>query len=81
MSKVHERVLEVTFTTANGAQTLTVSALKYYRDRGQLLAGTGFSLTFSPSTAQALASGVPEIALGELTPPPTHLRFNVTISA
>lgn len=81
MAKVHDRILEITFTTANGAQSLTVSALKYYRDRAHLAAGTAFISIETPTTAQLLANGVPEITLGEVLPPPSIIRFNVTISA
>lgn len=81
MSKAHERVVEIVFTAANGAQTVTVNGLNYYRDRGQLLAATPQKLVFTPSgSAQAVALP-PEIVLGELLPPPTHIRLTATVTA
>jgi hypothetical protein len=82
MAKIHDRILEIKFTTANGAQTLNVTALNYYRDRGQLDAANPFPLTSQdiPTGALGVATN-PEVRTGELVPPPTHIRFVATVSA
>lgn len=82
MAKIHDRILEVKFTTANGAQTLNVTALNYYRDRGQLDAGVAFPIASEniPTTALGVATN-PEVKVGELVPPPTHIRFVATVGA
>jgi len=82
MAKIHDRILEIKFTTANGAQTLNVTALNYYRDRGQLDAANPFPLASQdiPTGALGVATN-PEVRTGELVPPPTHIRFVATVSA
>lgn len=72
MAKAHDRIVEFTLALVAAADTLAVSAVKYYRDRGQQLAGTGYSIAFSGGSA---AVDPVEIVLGELLPPPTHVRF------
>lgn len=72
MAKIHDRIVEITLLTDDSADTLAVSAVKYYRDRGELDASNGLSLSFTPTTAQTSPA---EITLGELMPPPTHIRF------
>lgn len=79
MAKVHDRILEVTGIADLSDTTLAVSAVKYYRDRGELAAANGYALSYSPSTAQVIPNA--EIAFGELVPPPTHLRFAITVQA
>lgn len=79
MAKIHDRILEVVMTTANGAQTVVASAVNYYRDRGYLNALTPFALkaTFPSASASPY-----EIVLGESEQPwPTHLRLTVTINS
>lgn len=72
MSKVHDRVLQLNLTLNAAGDSLAVTSLTYFRDRGQLDAGTGSLQTFTPATAQTSPA---EIVLGEVFPPPTHLRF------
>jgi hypothetical protein len=76
----HDRIVEIVFTAANGAQTVTVSGLNYYRNRAKLIDAAGFKITFSPTTAQAVANP-PEIFLGEILPPPTVIRLTATVTA
>lgn len=78
MSKIHDRYVEVVFTTANGAQTVVASAVNYYRDKSQLDASNPFVLKATFPAAQASPY---EIVLGELLPPPTIIRLKATISA
>jgi len=82
MAKIHDRILEIKLTTAQAAQTVNVTALNYYRDRGQLDANNPFPLASEnvPTTALAVATN-PEVKTGELVPPPTHIRFVVTANA
>lgn len=78
MAKIHDRILELTFVADDSAETVAVSAVKYYRDRGQLDASNGFSLAFTQSSPQTTGT---ELALGELLPPPTHIRLTFTVQA
>lgn len=82
MAKIHDRILEIKLTTANGAQTINITALNYYRDRGQLDANNPFPLTSEnvPTGALGVATN-PEVKTGELVPPPTHIRFVATVAA
>lgn len=78
MAKAHDRILEITCSTDDSAETLQVTAVKYYRDRAQLDAANGRDMSFSPTTAQTSPA---EIAFGETLPPPTHMRFVFTAVA
>lgn len=82
MAKIHDRILEIKLTTAQAAATVNVTAFNYYRDRGQLDANNPFALTSEniPTGALGVATN-PEVKVGELTPPPTHIRFVVTANA
>lgn len=76
MAKIHDRILEFTVTTDDSAETLAVSAVRYYRNRQELDALTGYmDLAFSGGAAAVTPV---EIAFGELCPPPTHVRFVFT---
>lgn len=72
MAKVHERTLEISVTMNAAADTVTPTAVKYYRTDAELAAGTGFSLAFTNGAAQTSPS---DLILGELIPPPTRIRF------
>lgn len=72
MAKVHERIAEFNLTLNAGADSLQVDSVKYYRDRGQLAAGNGFTVTISGGAA---GTSPKEVTLGETLPPPTHVRF------
>jgi hypothetical protein len=72
MAKAHDRIVELSITPNAGADTIAITAVKYYRDRAQLAASNGFSLAFSGGSAAT--TGV-ECALGETLPPPTHIRL------
>jgi hypothetical protein len=78
MAKVHDRILEFTVATDDSAETLAVTAVKYYRDRAQLDASNGFALAFSGGSAAVTPV---EITMGETVPPPTHIRFVFTAVA
>jgi len=72
MAKAHDRILEFNIALVAAADTLEVTSAKFYRDRGQLAAGTGFTLTISGGAA---GTSPKEVEFGELAPPPTHARF------
>jgi hypothetical protein len=78
MAKVHDRIVEIVMTTANGAQTVVASAVNYYRDRGYLIAGAPFGLK---AVFPAASASPYEIVLGEELPQPTIVRLTVTINA
>lgn len=72
MAKVHDRIVELSLTMNAAADTVAVTAVKYYRDRAELAAANGLLLTTDTVAAQISPA---EIQFGELVPPPTHLRF------
>ena len=72
MAKVHERTIEFAITNNAAADTVTVTAVNYYRDDSQLAASNPFPLKFTSGAAQTSPS---DIFLGELMPPPTRVRF------
>lgn len=72
MAKVHDRVVEFNITLNAAGDTLAVDSVKYYRDRGQLTAGNGFTLAIADGSA---GTSPKEISFGETMPPPTHARF------
>ncbi len=85
MAKVHIRTLELLVTTNNGAQTVAVTKVNYYRDDSQLAAANPFTLAATASesgTALGTAVASPyDVYLGELVPPPSRIRVTATISA
>jgi len=72
MAKVHERTVEFAITNNAAADTVTVTAVNYYRTDAELIAATPFALKFTSGAAQTSPS---DIFLGELMPPPTRVRF------
>ena len=72
MAKVHERTVEFALTMSAAADTVTVTAVNYYRDDSQLAASNPFALKFTSGAAQTSPS---DIFLGENMPPPTRVRF------
>lgn len=72
MAKVHERTVEFALTLSAAADTVTVTAVNYYRTDAELAASLPFALKFTSGAAQTSPS---DIFLGELMPPPTRVRF------
>lgn len=72
MAKVHDRTIEFALTAVAAADTITVTAVNYYRDDSQLAAANPFVLKFTSGAAQTSPS---DILLGELMPPPTRVRL------
>ena len=72
MAKVHDRIVEFSLTMNAAGDTVAVTAVKYYQNRGQLDAGVGLSKAFTGGSAGVSPK---EIELGETLPPPTHVRF------
>jgi hypothetical protein len=85
MAKVHIRTIELKVTTNNGAQTVAVTAVNYYRTDAELAASNPFPLTATASesgTALGTAVASPyDVYLGELMPPPSRIRITATINA
>lgn len=70
--KVHDRILQVNLTMNAAGDTVAVSSVVYFRDRGELAAGNGSKMTIDNTSAQTSPA---EIQFGELVPPPTHMQF------
>lgn len=85
MSKLHLRTLELLVTTNNGAQTVAVTKVNYYRTDAELAAGTPFPLAATASeSGTALGTAVTspfDVFVGELVPPPSRIRITATINA
>lgn len=77
MGKVHERILAIAITCDEGDDTVVSTAVTYYRTRADLDASDGKSLTFTAGSAAANH----ELELGQLLPPPTHIRLESTFQA
>ncbi len=74
MAQAHDRVVELVFVADDSDESVTVSAVNYFRTRGD----TAFALTFTQTTP--LTTGT-ELVLGELMPPPTHILLTFTVVA
>lgn len=85
MAKAHLRTLELLVTTNNGAQTVAVTAVRYYRSNAELDASNPFAITATAAesgTALGTAVASPyDVYLGELVPPPNRIRITATINA
>lgn len=85
MAKLHVRTLELLVKTNNGAQTVAVTGVNYYRSDAELAAANPFVLAATASesgTALGTAVASPyDVYLGELVPPPSRIRITATISA
>ena len=85
MAKVHLRTLELLVTTNNGAQTVAVTKVNYYRSDAELAAATPFTLAATATesgTALGTAVASPyDVFTGELVPPPSRIRITATINA
>jgi len=77
MSKHQDRILELVITADESDDSVLVTAVNFYRTRDDLANSTGHSGVF---TADA-AAGTHEIELGEVLPPPTHIRLTSTFQA
>ena len=78
MSKAHDRILELLVLCDESADTVQITAVRYYRNRGQLDAATPHVLN---ATFGAL-SATHETEMGDAAiPPPTHIRIVPTFQA
>lgn len=77
MAKVHERILEILVTADEGDDSLVVTGVRYYRNRGQLDDSNPKVLAATPGAAGANT----EVEMGEVPPPPTHIRLVSTFQA
>jgi hypothetical protein len=78
MAKVHDRILEIVGVADESDDTIAVSAVNYFRDRGKLDAAEAYVAKFTPTTAQTSPM---ELTLGETLPPPTVIRLKITFQA
>jgi len=85
MAKMHHRTLELKVTTNNGAQTVAVTAVNYYRTDAELAANTPFAIAATGTEAGAAlgtaAASPYDVYVGELIPPPSRIRITATINA
>lgn len=77
MAKAYDRILEVNLTADEGDDTLEVTGMTFYRDRGFLEAANGYVPKFTAGAAAATT----EVELGEVLPPHSILRFPSTFQA
>ena len=71
MAKAHDRILEIVFECDESDDDVEVSAINYYRDRGQLTDSNPRVLTITAGAAAANH----EVEMGEAVPPPTIIRL------
>lgn len=74
MAKAHDRHLELVFVADDSAETVAVSEVNYYRTPSD----TKYPVKFTQDAAQTTGT---RLALGELTPPPTHIVLTFTVQA
>lgn len=72
MAKAHDRVVQLDVALVAAADTLQVTAVKFFRDRGKLAANDPLLITYTGTAAQTSPA---EIEFGEYLPNPSHLRF------
>ena len=77
MAKAHDRILEIAITCDESADTVVATDVNYYRTRQDLNDSNPFNLEYTAGSAAANH----EITLGEVTPPPTHIRITSTFQA
>ena len=74
MAKAHNRTVEIVFVADDSAETAIVSALNYYRTPD----ASAYPLKLTQTSPNTTGT---ELELGELMPPPTHLRLTFTVVA
>lgn len=72
MGKAHDRVLELDFTADDSAETVVMNSVEYFRTRDD----TAYALKFTQTSPNTTGT---EIVLGELLPPPTHIKLTFTV--
>ena len=78
MAKAHDRILELLVLCDESADTVQITAVRYYRTRARLDASEPLVLN---ATVVALAANH-EIEMGSAAiPPPTHIRIVSTFQA
>ncbi len=77
-NQAFQRILELEVTASEGADTLVVTKVKFYRDRQSLNAGKGIEVAATPGAAAANT----EVEMGEQGIPfPTIIRLKSTFGA
>lgn len=77
MGKVHDRILEIAITADESDDTVVATAVNYYRTRQDLTDSNAKALAHTAGSAAANH----EIEMGEVMPPPTHIRIASTFQA
>lgn len=77
MSKVHDRIVAIAITCDEGDDTVVSTAVYYYRNRAALTDSDPEVIKFTAGDAAANH----ELELGQLLPPPTHIRLVSTFQA
>lgn len=77
MAKAHDRILSIAITCDESDNTVVATAVNYYRTRQHLEDSDPFLVTHTAGAAAAAH----EITLGEVIPPPTHIRLVSTFQA
>ena len=70
-NRVHQRILKITVTADESADTVLATAVTFYRSRQSYDASLGFAAKFTAG----VAAGTHEIALGEVLPPPNVISI------
>jgi hypothetical protein len=74
MGKAHDRIVELVFVADDSSETVVVSEVNYFRVPEDTKYALKFTQT-SPNTTGTL------LVLGELMPPPTHIKLTFTVQA
>lgn len=74
---VTAKILDLTVTADDSAETFQVTDIKFYFSRQKLIDGDGWDVPFSGGSAAANC----EVELGSVVPPPTVIRIHGTVQA
>jgi hypothetical protein len=77
MAKAYDRILELAVLADESDDFVSVTAVKFYRDRGFLEAADGYTPVFTAGAAAATH----EMELGEVLPPFSIIRLVSTFQA
>jgi hypothetical protein len=77
MAKAYDRILEIAVTADESDDSLLVTDVNFYRDRGELEATNPYNPVFTAGAA----AGTTEVELGEVLPPHSIIRLVSTFQA
>lgn len=78
MPKAHDRILEILTTSDESDDSIVITGIRWYRDRGKLADAQPMTIIATPGAASATGH---ETALGQNVPPFTHIRIVPTHQA